>query len=622
MSSKSDCSQNWAFGPFELEGRTTELRRNGLAVRLQEQPSRLLLFLLQHAGQIVTREDLRLQLWPADTFVDFDHSLNTAVMKLREALGDSSEKPFYIQTLPRKGYRFVAPAATVPSTYGRSTLAAASALSLLRSAEPDERIASLGIDFLDSIAVLPFQSAGGQSDIEYLSEGITSSLINSLSQLNRLRVVPRTTVFRYKGAKSDPAQIGRELQVRVALVGWVSQRGERLVINLELIDAIRESQLWGTSYDRRLEDILSVQSEVAADVSARLRLRLDDGEKKQLARRPTENLEAYHLYLRAIHWANKWTAEGLRKGIDYTRQALDLDPAYADAWTGLSHVYMLTGMGGASPNDAFPRAKAAAAKALEIDDHQADAHAVLAFVRLYYEWDWQGSHKEVLRAIELAPHLAEVHNAYSLWYLTQGLYEEAAVEARIALDIDPLSVRYSCLAGFISFCAGQYDLAIEQLYKSIELDPLFGPTYQFLAQSYARKKMRNEAVAVLERVPEDDCRAGFRNGAFQAIVDAQTGKHADARIVLDKLRQELRPPDFKTAYHCAVLHALLGEKDEAFRCLEMARRGHSFMLIYLAIAINLESLRDDPRFLDLLRRIGIPVSETLESSYRKARAGS
>ena len=471
------------LGPLKQNLSARELRKGGVRIKLHGQPFEVLALLLERSGEAVTREELQQRLWPTDTFVDFDHGVNTAINRLREALGDSADAPRFVETLPRRGYRFI----------GAVDTGAAKAP---EPREVWEKVASPASEFLDSIAVLPFENAGGEQDMEYLSDGITASIISNLSQLHKLRVVPRTTVFRYKGKAIDVPQVGRELRVRVVLTGQVAQRGESLIVNAELIDTIHDSQLWGANYHRRFEDIFSVQAEIAREITNRLRLRLNDEERKQLAKHPTENREAYHLYLKAVYWANKWTPEGVRKGVDYSRQAIDADPVYAEAWTALAYLYVLMGFfGGAPPLEIFTRAKAAAVKALEIDDGQADAHAALAFVRLVYDWDWHGAEVELLRAIEIGPNLAGGHYVYSHWYLTQKLYAEAITEANLVLDIDPLSVRFNYHLGAIHYFSRRYDQAIQRLHETSELDPLFVPAHQLLAFAYARKGMMHEAMA-------------------------------------------------------------------------------------------------------------------------------
>ena len=588
------------FGVFEVDLHTTELRKRGVRIRLPLQSFQVLEALLRQPGELVTRKELKEKLWPADSFGDFEHGLNAAVNRVREALGDASDNPRFVETLPRRGYRFLAPVNGAPQS---------TAASVLDDGKAGKRVASPTSEFLDSIAVLPFENVGGEAEMEYLSDGITTSIINNLSQLHKLRVVPRTTVFRYKGKVSDVAQAGRELRVRVVLTGQVAQRGDGLIVNAELIDTIHESQLWGANYNRRLEDIFLLQAEMAKEITNRLRLQLNDEEKRQLAKRPTESREAYYLLLKAIYWADKWTPEGVRKGVDYIRQALDADPVYAEAWNALAYLYVLIGFFGGAPNETFPKAKAAVVKALEIDDGEADAHATLAFVRLVYDWDWQGAQVELLRAIELGPNLASGHYVYSHWYLTQKLYEEAITEAKLALDIDPLSVKFSYQVAAIHYFSRRYDQAIEQLQKTTALDPLFANAHEVLASAYARKGMRHDAMAAAEKALELS-KNDLRCKAKWGIISALTGEPLAARKVLDQLRQALTPPDFSLAYHCAALHVLLGETDEAFACLDKARQGRTVALVYVAIAPELDGLRDDPRFRDLLLSIGIPASRT------------
>jgi TolB-like protein/Tfp pilus assembly protein PilF len=582
------------------------LTKAGAPVAVEPKAFRVLLFLLRNAGRLVTKEEILTAVWN-DCSVS-DNSLTRSVATLRRMLGDDTRQPRYIATIPTLEYRFICPVTV--SEESLSTLGAARSSKSTSAAAVAEAMTEASLPFsqlFDSIAVLPFANGGGGEEMEYLSDGIATGLINNLSHLQSLRVIPCATTFHYRGKLSDAVRAGREVRVQVVLTGQIARYGKDLIVTAELIDTVRELHLWEATYRSTIEDIFPAQAEIAAEVTNRLQMRLNDEERSQLSKRPTEIREAYYLYLKATHWASKWTPDAMRKSFDYIGQALDADPTYAHAWSTLAYLYLLTGiMGGSSPSDTFPRARAAALKALEIDSKEADAHAALAFVKLIYDWDWQGSRRDLLRAIEMNPNLATAHYFYSIWYVSQGLYAEAAHEARLALDVDPLSVSFSYLEGFISYCAGKYDQAIEELSRAVDLYPLFAPTHQFLAYAYARKGMRNEAVAAIERCSEGTNSAS-RAEILRAIVDAQTGKPAEARIVLKKLTQELKPPDFTPAYHCAVLHALLGEVDESFDCLEMARQGRSVTLMYLAIVPNLESLHGDIRFREMLRYIGIPV---------------
>jgi TolB-like protein/DNA-binding winged helix-turn-helix (wHTH) protein/Tfp pilus assembly protein PilF len=624
------------FGLFEIDIRSGELRRKGSKVNLQAQPFQALVLLLERQGDVVTREELSKRLWPANTFVDFDRGLNKAINKVRAALGDNAEKPRYIETLPQRGYRFIAslspsdshtasprdePTQLLGPVYALEKTPTTPrspdlvwAVVANESEEMIKRGSSFDSMFLDSIAVLPFENTGGEPDMEYLSDGITASIINNLSQIHALRVVPRTTASRYKGKLGDLAQVGRELRVRVVLTGRIFQRGDALSINVELIDPAHESQLWGAHFNGNSDDILSIQTEIATRVTSKLEVRLNNEEKRQLAKRPTASREAYHLLLKSLFWANKWTPDGVRKGVDYARQAIDVDPVYAEAWTALAYLFVLIGFfGDAPPAEIFSRAKAAAAKALEIDDSQSDAHATLAYVQMVYDRDWHSARKGLVRAIELGPTLANGHWVYSHWYLTQGLYLESMTEAKIALDLDPLSVQFNYQVGAIYFFSRQYDRAIEQLRATNELDPLFAPSRQLLAASYAQNGMRSKAIAEVKKGVEL-ARNNSHSKALWGIIGAMSGNMVEARQSLEQLKRESKPPNFSFAYQCASLHALLGETDDAFTCLGLARHGHSVQLAYVAIAQELDSLHEDPRFREMLLDMGLPIAIPKTSS--------
>ena len=596
------------FGNIKVTEREFVLVKIGEIVPVEPKAFRVLLFLLRNPGRLVTKDEILKAVWN-DCSVS-DNSLTRSIATLRRLLGDDTHEPRYIATVPTVGYRFLCQVDASEETLGTPVSA-----DLIRSVtgtgneEMTKRVPSPGSEFLDSIAVLPFENAGDNPEMDYLSDGITASIINNLSQVHRLRVVPRTTVSRYKGKLNDLAQACRELRVRVVLTGRISQRSDALSINVELIDAAHESQLWGAHFNGNSEDIFPIQAEIAAQVTNKLKLQLNDEEKKQLAKRPTASREAYHLLLKSLYWANKWTPDGIQKGVDYARQAIDVDPVYAEAWTALAYLFVLIGFfGGAPSTEIFARAKAAAAKALDIDDGDVGAHATLAYVRLVYDWDWRGAQQESLRAIELGPNLTPGHWVYSHWYLTQGLYQEAMKEARLALDLDPLSVQYNYQVGAIHFFSRQYNHAIEQLHATNELDPFFVPSHQLLAATYAQKGMRHEAVLEIEKCLKL-ANKGLRAEASFGVLSAMAGELVEARRILDKSTQELKPPGFSLAYHCAGLHALLGENDEAFACLGMARQGRSVQLAYVAITQELESLHDDPRFRELLLSMGFPLAE-------------
>jgi TolB-like protein/Tfp pilus assembly protein PilF len=574
---------DFQLGVWRVQPQLNHLGCDQRTIRLEPKMMQVLLCLAQRSGEVVSKEQLVREVW-RDTFVT-DDVLIRCVSELRKAFGDSAAKPAFIETIPKKGYRLLVPVTPVPF--------------------PDRLPDNPGHELADSIAILPFENTGHYPDLEYLSDGITETIINSLSQLERLRVVPRTTVFRYKGKASDPIKAGRALGTRVVVTGHLVQRGDKLIIGVELIDAAQESLIWGGKYDCRPEDVLAVQHEIVGEISSRLQLRLGEKEKGRLSRPATESREAYHFFLKAVHFANKWTAEGFRKGFDYTRQAIDADPTYAAAYTSLAYLYLLIAFfGDAPPSETFPKAKAAALKALEIDDSVADAHAALAFVQLVYDWDWQGSEAAVLRAIKLGPNLESGHYVYSHWCVAKQLYKEATTEAKVALSIDPLSAKLSFHLGAVHYYARQYDEAIEEFRKTMELDPLFAATHQMLACAHARKGMWQDAMAESEQGLA--LSGGSLPGRRQwAAARALMGRQLEARDVLDELKQESGPPHFHHAVGCAALHALLGEQDQALEWLEKAWQGRAGNLVFLGSDPNFESLHGDPHFADLLQRIGL-----------------
>jgi len=396
MKSGSQNEEILRFDAYELNVRAGELYKNGRKIRLQVLPLRILAILLELRGQVVTRDELRERLWSPDTFVDFGHSLNTAIRKLRRALNDEAEKPRFIETLPRRGYRFVG--------------SAAENLPALRSRKP-----------FDSIAVLPFENASADPDTEYLSDGITESIIGNLSHLPTLRVMARSTVFRYKGQLADPQKVGNELNVRTVLTGRVVQRGDSLTIGTELVDVANGWRLWGEQYRGKLADLLAVQEEIADEISKTLRLSLTGEERKRLSKRPTRDAQAYQDYLRGRFYWNKRTADGVKKSIEYFEKAIEKDPGYPLAYAGLADSYNILGFYAyAAPRDAYPKAKAAALRALEIDEALTEAQASLADVKLHYDWDWSGAEKEFNRVVKRNPAYAIGHLIYGDLLIAMG----------------------------------------------------------------------------------------------------------------------------------------------------------------------------------------------------------
>src|SRR5215813_3501019 len=475
-----------------------------------------------------------------------------------------------------------------------------------REARSDVHVptASRPLEFADSIVVFPFENAGKDAEMQYLSDGITETIINSLSRVGRLRVVPRATIFRYRDRAADPFQAGRELRIRLVLTGRVRKRGDDLIVDAELVDVDHESQLWGEKFKRRLSDALEIPEEIAGEVSKRLRLRLSSEENARLTRRPTENREAYHLFLKAMYHGNKWTPDGLRKGIEFARQAIDADPAYAAPYVALAYVYIMLGYFGVlAPADAFPKARAAALKAVQIDETDTGAHIQLGLVRLFYDWEWQGAEAEIQRGLSLAPNDGAGHFAYGAWLLAMGHCNEAIVELRRALELDPLSSPIgSFLAGAYTL-ARQYECALEQCRRTVDLDPSFLAAQAHLARLLAHMGRYDDAIAQAQKcssLPGADLRTRSTLGLVYAII----GREEEARNIAGELERQQKPGSLASAL--PYIFGALRDREKAFQWLEEAYRERVSSLVYISSQPVFDGLRGDPRFEGLLRRIGLP----------------
>src|SRR5437588_1467408 len=457
---------------------------------------------------------------------------------------------------------------------------------------------------IESIAVLPFANQSHDPDTEYLSDGLTESIINSLTELKNLRVIPRSTVFRYKGKEEDSLAAGHELGVRAVLTGRVTQRGDSLIVSAELVDVRDNKELWGVQYNRKLTDLVALQNEITRNVSRKLRARLSGADEQKLAKNYTENVEAYQLYLKGRFYWNKQTEEGFRKGIDYFNQAIRDDPNYALAYAGTSDCYALqSDFGFVPPGEGFPKAKEAATRALAIDEKLAEAHTSLGLVKRDYDWDWPGAEQEFKRAIELNPNYPTAHQWYAVYLSALGRHQEAIAEIKRALELDPLSLLVNSVTARVLYFARQYDEAIEQSRKTIEMDRRFTATYQHLGSSYAQKGMYAQAVATfqeLNKVAPDSINAL----ASLARADALAGKTDETRKILAQLK-ELSARRYVSPYRVAMIYAALGDKEQTFAWLEKAYQERANMLVFLKVEPQLDGLRSDPRFASLVQRVGL-----------------
>jgi serine/threonine protein kinase/tetratricopeptide (TPR) repeat protein len=458
---------------------------------------------------------------------------------------------------------------------------------------------------VDSLAILPFANVSADPNAEYLSDGITENLINSLSQLPKLRVVPRSTVFRYKGREIDIQKIGRDLTVRAVLSGRVVQHGDSLNVQVDLIDVAGDSQLWGRQYNRTLSDLITVQEEIATEVSERLRLRPTPDEQKRLTRRYTESPEAHQLYLKGRYLWNRRTGETLRRAAEYFQQAIGKDPGYALAWAGLADCYGVYGVYEVMSNrESIPRAEHGAMKALEIDDTLAEAHASLAYARSY-DWDWSGAEREFQRAINLNASYPTAHHWYGTnFFEPMGRLSEGMTELKRAQNLDPLSLVIGAVVARDFFFAGRYDEAIEQLRKTLEMDPSFPLAHSYMGLVYEQKGMYPEATAEFQKWQgpsgDDPAATGALGHAY-----ALSGRRADAQQALLKL-EGLSIRRYVAPFDAAVIYVGLGDKDRAMEWLEKAYDDHSAWLVWVKVDPRFNSIRDDPRYHDLLRRMRIP----------------
>jgi eukaryotic-like serine/threonine-protein kinase len=465
---------------------------------------------------------------------------------------------------------------------------------------------------INSVAVLPFANATGDPSMEYLSDGITEGVIDRLSGLPTVKVISRTSSFHFKGRDIEPQKVAKELGVDALVTGRVVQRGNDLSVSAELVDAREDKQLWGEQYKAKVAEITSLQQEIATAVSGNLGGRLTSEEKTRLAKSSATNPEAYQLYLKGRYHANQSTAAGLKKSIEYFEQAIDKDPAYALAYAGLADSY--SGLGGdwlyLPPTDSFPKAKAAAMKALELDDTLAEAHAALAYGKLF-DWDWVGAEREFKRAIELNPNSALSHQRYAESLKMRMRFNEAMTEAKRALELDPLSPEITAGVGGVYVFTRRYDEAIAQYQKALDLNPDLPAIRAELSWAYAMKHMYPQALAEYDKIAEQDKSVAAENQFVAGVLGwlyAVSGRRADALRIAKEFR-DLSSHSYVDFYQFAWVYAGLGDKDEAFRLLERGYKEHTAAMVYLGSDVAWYGMRSDPRYADLLRRIGLPQPE-------------
>ena len=561
------------FGVFELDLKAGELRKQGLKIKLQKQPFQLLQMLLEHPSEIVSREALRQRIWPVDTFVDFDHGLNNAIKRLREALCDSAVTPHFIETIPGRGYRFLA---SLGTTAGQ----------------------------IKSLAVLPLEDLLHHPEEEYFADGLTEQLITNLAKISALHVVSRTTVMQYKGIRKSLREIARELGVDGIVEGTVLRSGERVRISAQLVNASTDMHMWAESYDRDLRDILALQSEVARAIAKEIQITLTPQEKAQLRQTRTVDPGAYEAFLKGrYHW-NKRTPAAVKKGMEFFQRAIEKDPTYAAAYVSLADGAAVTGFWGfVPPEEGFGRAKSIAKKALEFEE-TSEAHAALAWALLHYDFDFPASEREFRRSNDLNPGYANGAQWYAMYLTLMGRTEEAVVEVRRALQLDPLSLIINVTLAWVYYVIRQYEEALAQCERTIELDPNFPPGRYVTGVVCEKIGMYGRGISELEvalRLSGDAPAYVAQLGAIYA----NAGELEAAMKVLGEL-QELSQRRYVMPYYLAIIYSGLKRRDEAFYWLGKAYEEHAAWATFTKTDPRLDGLRSDPRFDNLLRRIGFP----------------
>jgi TolB-like protein/DNA-binding winged helix-turn-helix (wHTH) protein/Flp pilus assembly protein TadD len=633
-------SRGFRFGVFELDLRAGELRKNGLRVRLQGQPFQVLVMLLEHAGEVVGREELHKKLWSADTFVDFDHGLNKAINKVRDALGDSAASPRFVETIARRGYRFLAEVKAAdpaparipalaspphPPAEARERRNLDSELPMVEHFLPTIAwkalvfvsvllVASLAIwklhswdrpsPVIRSLAVLPLESLSSDASQDYFADGMTDELISDLGQISALRVISRTSVMTYKNAHKPLPQIARELNVDAVVEGTVLRAGDRVRITAQLIEASTDQHLWSQSYEGEVQDALALQNKVARAIADQIRINLNPEEQSALENAKVVDPEAYESYLKGRYFWNKRTADGLSKAIDYFNEAIKRRPDYAQAYAGLADSYALAGdwkYGLLDPKEAYPKAKAAATKAIGLDDTLGEAHISLAFCLENFDWDREAAGREFTRGIELSPRYPIGHEWYG-WHLAAlGRHGEAIAEVERAASLDPLSPSIGADLAEELLVAHRFDEAIKQIQKTITLDPFFAPAHYVLGQALVQKHNYNEAIAELQKAIElsPGSTAFTANLAYAYAV---SGMRDEAVKNLNGMKNR-SPRVFSNAPEIAMVYVGLDQKDQAMAWLEKgyAERFSPWVLMRPCF----DPLRSDPRFADLLRRMNL-----------------
>jgi TolB-like protein/Flp pilus assembly protein TadD len=582
MKAVDDLPTAYVFGDVCVERHNFRVRKNGQPRTIEPRAFEVLIYLIEHRERVVEKEELFEQVWK-QTFVT-DSALAQEIKNIRHALVDDAAAPRYIETVRKHGYRFVAEVEEVaPARAG-----------------PSKQIEELVQPA--AIAVLPFINMSGDPDNEYFCDGLSEELINRLTKLKGLRVVAQTSSFSFKGKETDVREIGQKLNAGFILEGSVRRAGDRLRVSLQLINAAGGYHAWSESYDYQWGDLFAIQDEISLAVVDKLKIKLFPDDRKALAKRYTENLQAYHLYLRGRYFWNKRVMPGgLQKAMEYFQQAIQVDPRYALAYTGLADAYTVLGVTSLAPaHQVFPLAKAMVEKAFELDDELAEAHASLALIRLAYDYDFAAAERECKRALELNPAYVQAYEYYHYDLLITGRIEEALTRINQALELDPISPMINATAGRALCYARQYEASVEQLQKTIELDPQLAVAHCYLGMTYTLQGRYEEALAALHKALEISGEFPWAT-YYVGLVHVFTGNRDKAREIL----RELKSPGNERPVLVSGIYSALGENDKVFEWLERGYEERDFLLPWINVLPDNDHLRSDPRFQELIRRLGL-----------------
>ena len=625
------------FGVFEVDPRSRELRRKGHRVRMQDQPLEILLLLLERKGEVVTRDELKLRLWPADTFVESDDGINTAISKLREVLGDSAEKPVYIETIPRRGYRFIGPVEVKPAepesvgkaepsaappiqtppqkstTRGRwlgwigpvaiiAALIAGSVWIVYRAhrGEPENKAA------LTSLAVLPFANLSGDPSQDYFADAMMEELTSDLGKISALRVISRTSAMHYKNTQKTMPEIAQELNVDGVIESSVARSGDHVRITAQLIDARSDRHLWSESYERDLKDVLALQSEIAHTIAGQVRAVITPAEHERLQQAAPINPESYNASLLGTYLARKHSRSSIDKSIEHFQDAIRIDPNNARAYAGLANAYFEREIwGGVGIGKSIDQIRAATTRALELDKDLAEGHALLARIHFQFDWDWQGTETEYKRAIGLNPNLADTYMLYAYYLQAMSRHQEALAAAHRAVELDPVYPAAYSDEGRIEYRARQYEKAVSSYQHALELEPDFVPALSRIVEAYELAGKFDQAFAAAERFQKTANTPDA--GLFKlARVYALTGQRREA-LELVRRAEDKNSTNYLEAIGT---YAALGYSDRALGILQNAVNDRS-VLPFVFVDPMLDPLRSDSRFKAIILRVGIPDPSNL-----------